>query len=59
MYNFRRRRQKRDTLLHRYGSQMGRISAETARAALAETQAANRAIREGEEKCACRRIMIR
>ena len=69
MYNFRRRRNKRDTLLHRYGSQLGRIvernaaeaallaakqkaesSVETARAALEETQVANRAIREGEEK---------
>ncbi len=69
MYDFRRRRKKRDTLLHRYGSQLGRIvernaaeaallaakqkadsSAETARAALEETQAANRAIQEGEEK---------
>ncbi len=69
MYKLRRRRDKRDTLLHRYGSQLGRIvernaaqaallaakqkaesSAETARAALEETQAANQAIREGEEK---------
>lgn len=69
MYDFRHRREKRDTLLHRYGSQLGRIverntaqaallaakqkaesSAETARAALEETQAANQAIREGEEK---------
>ena len=69
MYNVRRRREKRNTLLHRYGSQLGRIverntaeaallaakqdaekSAEAARAALEETQAANRAIRDGEEK---------
>ena len=69
MYDFRRRREKRDTLLHRYGSQLGQIverdaaeaallaakqkaefSAETARAALEETQAANRTIREGEDK---------
>ena len=69
MYDFRRRRTKQDTLLHRYGSQLSRIvernaaeaallaakqkaesSAETARAALEETKAANRTIREGEDK---------
>ena len=69
MYNVRRRREKRNTLLHRYGSQLGRIvernateaallaanqdaekSAEAARAAMEEIQAANRAIRDGEER---------